>query len=676
MESDKKETAIFSSLITNKDKKRGAEIKLEVTPNFNGPIKRSQRRLTDPFCLVAIIALWISVVAILIWCSLGGGNPFVIIYPNDYSGQVCGYDKIRNNTNIDSVTTVKGEILPKQWYTTDVIYNGICIKGCPNITNLNPVNRSQLFCKEESDIRKMPQCLDSNGDLHEDTAILTVCGACMYMMESTNLLNHCFPKDMTLLRDILEKSSERLGFDYFFEEVELPKVTEYIERFGQDILISWRIILTLGLAGTSFLSFLTLYLIRFPGFLEFLVWISCCLTPILFCVGGGLCYILANDYHADKQHYINTENQENALRIIAYILWVIGGMFFCILIFLRKRINLAVGITKASIHALTDLPMTIFYPILQIAAYIGLVIVIFLVMLFVASMRSVEVNEKTLGTAPTGDLVIPYTKFTYESYVYFLFWYILFVFFWSSEYVIALGQITLGISFSRWYFAHEKGAGVRRNIFDSMSIALFKHSGTAAFGSLIISIVTFIRAILMYIYKKLKQPGTKNICLKVMICSCSCCLVCVEKILKFINKNAYIQTAIFGYNFCKAAREAFFLILRNAARITSIGLVSQLTVIFFKIVIVVGIGVSSFFTMQWLYFDYMWSILSITVLISFMSWFVANMFMEVLGIAIATILQCFIADEEMYPEGSYFVPNELDSFLKCIEKNDSINLEG
>merc|ERR1712157_397754 len=71
------------------------------------------------------------------------------------------------------------------------------------------------------------------------------------------------------------------------------------------------------------------------------------------------------------------------------------------------------------------------------------------------------------------------------------------------------------------------------------------------------------------------------------------CLWCVEKCMKFMNKHGYIQTAIFGYPFCKAAREAFFLILRNAARMTAVGVVSSLAVWFMKLVIVVGIGVIS-----------------------------------------------------------------------------------
>lgn len=49
---------------------------------------------------------------------------------------------------------------------------------------------------------------------------------------------------------------------------------------------------------------------------------------------------------------------------------------------------------------------------------------------------------------------------------------------------------------------------------------------------------------------------------------------CVERFLKFLNKNAYIQAAIFGYSFCKAAKQAFFLILRNCMRLATLGVIS------------------------------------------------------------------------------------------------------
>lgn len=47
------------------------------------------------------------------------------------------------------------------------------------------------------------------------------------------------------------------------------------------------------------------------------------------------------------------------------------------------------------------------------------------------------------------------------------------------------------------------------------------------------------------------------------MCCCRCCLWCLEKCLKFINKNAYIETALYGLDFCNAACKAFGTILRN-----------------------------------------------------------------------------------------------------------------
>jgi Plasma-membrane choline transporter len=54
---------------------------------------------------------------------------------------------------------------------------------------------------------------------------------------------------------------------------------------------------------------------------------------------------------------------------------------------------------------------------------------------------------------------------------------------------------------------------------------------------------------------------------------------------QFINKNAYIQTALFSTSFCKSAREGFYLIARNIARIGAVSLVSEFLVIIMKLLI-------------------------------------------------------------------------------------------
>ena len=74
------------------------------------------------------------------------------------------------------------------------------------------------------------------------------------------------------------------------------------------------------------------------------------------------------------------------------------------------------------------------------------------------------------------------------------------------------------------------------------------HSGSLAFGALIIAIVQLARIILAYIQKKLKgRAGKVAQCL---LCCLQCCLWCLEKILKYINRQAYIEVSNMPVDSC------------------------------------------------------------------------------------------------------------------------------
>ncbi|GCC43816.1 hypothetical protein chiPu_0027719, partial [Chiloscyllium punctatum] len=45
-----------------------------------------------------------------------------------------------------------------------------------------------------------------------------------------------------------------------------------------------------------------------------------------------------------------------------------------------------------------------------------------------------------------------------------------------------------------------------------------------------------------------------------------CCFWCLEKFIKFLNRNAYIMIAVYGKNFCVSAKNAFKLLMRNVVR--------------------------------------------------------------------------------------------------------------
>ena len=57
-----------------------------------------------------------------------------------------------------------------------------------------------------------------------------------------------------------------------------------------------------------------------------------------------------------------------------------------------------------------------------------------------------------------------------------------------------------------------------------------------------------------------------------------------------------------------------------------------------------------------------------TLLVCFVSYFTAEMFNEVFGMAISTILQCFIADEEMFEPAERFAEGDLADTVSKINK--------
>lgn len=64
----------------------------------------------------------------------------------------------------------------------------------------------------------------------------------------------------------------------------------------------------------------------------------------------------------------------------------------------------------------------------------------------------------------------------------------------------------------------------------------------------------------------------------------------LERFLNFINKNAYIQTAIAGNSFCKAAADACLLLIRNCLRVGTLQIVSTVFIFLGKYFIALVVG--------------------------------------------------------------------------------------
>lgn len=65
-------------------------------------------------------------------------------------------------------------------------------------------------------------------------------------------------------------------------------------------------------------------------------------------------------------------------------------------------------------------------------------------------------------------------------------------------------------------------------------------------------------------------------------------MACFERFIKFLNKNAYIQIALTGKNFCTAAYDAFWIIARNPAKFSLMATLGAAFVMFGKLFIMAG----------------------------------------------------------------------------------------
>jgi choline transporter-like protein 2/4/5 len=66
------------------------------------------------------------------------------------------------------------------------------------------------------------------------------------------------------------------------------------------------------------------------------------------------------------------------------------------------------------------------------------------------------------------------------------------------------------------------------------------HLGSIAFGALCIAICQMIRFLFEYYRKNIETWAGKNPVAKAILCITKYCLVCLEKCVKFLTKNAYI----------------------------------------------------------------------------------------------------------------------------------------
>jgi hypothetical protein len=191
------------------------------------------------------------------------------------------------------------------------------------------------------------------------------------------------------------------------------------------------------------------------------------------------------------------------------------------------------------------------------------------------------------------------------------------------------------------------------------------HLGSLAFGSLLVAIVQFIRVLFYQSQKQLQSMFGDHPAFKCVVCCVDCCLVCLEKFIMFINRNAYIEIAIYGKGFCQSASSVFGLLVRNAFRLIAVSGVTAFILFTCKVAITATVTAGAYVAIRQYNFGLRNIGLPLTI-VAVMAWILSSCLLSVYRMAIDTIFVSYCEDCERNdgsPQKPYYMSKQLQSIL-------------
>uniref|UniRef100_A0A3P9DMB8 Choline transporter-like protein n=1 Tax=Maylandia zebra TaxID=106582 RepID=A0A3P9DMB8_9CICH len=658
--------------------------------NFKGPVKN--RGCTDIICCILFLLVIIGyiVVGVLAWIY---GDPRDILYARNSTGWFCGVGPNKDRPNLlyfdilkcaTSVNVMASVLNGFQCPTTQV-----CVKECPS--DFWAVKIESYLGEKPANVFNPNYCVPSLN------------------LNNSNLVSYkrCLKESILVTLLGWRREQPTLGIINSFNAKDIAT------RIFADFASSWPWII-LGLVIAMLVSLLFLLLLRFTA--PVMVWVL--IIGVLAAGAYGIWHC-AWEYINYKQNSATittigfTTNFQSYLEVqetwLAFliILCIVEGILLLTLIFLRTRILIAIALIQESSKAISYMMSTLLYPVVTFVLLVVCVAYWGATALYLATSGSPTYKVVALNSTMNDCSSIDGTKncdplnFTSSDYpncpsascifinynstdtfrknLQYLHIYNVVAFLWCVNFVIALGQCTLAGAFASYYWAFEKPSDIPMfPLFGGFIRSLRYHLGSLAFGALILTLVQIMRLILEYIDQKTR--GSQNSCVRFILCCLKCCLWCLEKFIKFINRNAYIMIAIYGKNFCVSAKNAFQLLMRNVIRVVVLDKVTDLLLFFGKLMVVGGVGVLSFFffsgriklpgsSFRSENLNYYWMPI-ITVALG--SYLIAHGFFSVYNMCVDTLFLCFLEDLERNDgsaERPYFMSKGL---MKILNKSNKI----
>ncbi|KAM6920116.1 choline transporter-like protein 5-A [Lycodopsis pacificus] len=672
-------------------------------PSFRGPVHR--RSCTDILCCVIFIIVILSYVALGIVARLHG-DPRKVLHPTDSYGQFCGQT---------GTSTAKKPILfyfnilkcanPAILINLQCPTTQMCVSKCPDkfatYTEMqlqHKLSRSyweyyRQFCKPgfnnpDKPVSQVLRDEDCPSMIVPSRPFLQRCLPDFITQNGTvTVANRTSFKDaLEMARNVTELQHAAKGLTGLVDTKELGM------KIMEDYVKSWAWIL-IGLLISLAVSLIFILLLRFTA--GWLLWTTIITVILLLASGMWFCSaelsrlrhrpgsdvaIVEVGLQTDLQVYLQLTQTWIVLLVS---LGVTETSILLMLIFLRRRVRVAIAMLREASKAIGHIMSTLFFPVITFLLLTVCFSYWAVTAVYLASsgeavykVMSPDVscphanstcNPETFNRTNISKSVLCLGsqclfafyggETSYHRYLFLLQLSNLLVFLWLVNFSLALEQCTLAGTFASYYWARRKPQDIPPcPLFSSFSRAIRYHTGSLAFGALILSVAQLVRIILEYLEQKLR--GVDNSLSRFMMHCLQCCFWCLEKFIRYMNRNAYIMVAIYGKSFCTSAREAFFLLMRNVVRVAVLDRVTDFLLFLGKVLIAGGVGVIAylFFTRRIPVIqdevpnlNYYWVPL-LTVVVG--AYLIAHGFFSVYAMCVDTLFLCFCDDLERHDGSS------------------------
>jgi len=627
----------------------------------------------------------------LVWAyAIHKGQYSYLIHGMDWRGQACGHGDLK--------------MYPHQAWTNPLMPNiragAICVKSCPAPKKNAEIDKNELYCLCNKDYWPVKfgsgagrsgdliaQCEDSvaaiqgyfvltvnKGDALLDDAKTGPNGGidqpCSFTYRTQWAMHKCVPwvSGETLQSVVIQNHKGNVTESHDYVSDWLGGSKEIFATFVSDVA-TCRSVVGVCIGLSVVLSIVSLLSLKYS-----VEAVSKGMLVVLLALFVGISIQAHSQYdfyreRVDSVPQLSTHEQDQQSMYV-YLAGFITAVSLSVLqvgfaVFMIPELPKAISIIKVASQSFVDAPQILLFPVVHIVSFILLITFWLVGAVLLYSAGDIKVGKDGVANMDH----TPGIRSSAVGYLYGLFW--------MSGFMNAMGYMIVAGTVYLCTFALPKNRGTEeepdysegdKEVPDSVMTAsavimIRYHLGTAAFGSLVFSLVWPLR-LATNLFGKLGQ--SENESLKFVCCCCRCCFNSWENCFKYLNKMAYLQTVLHGFSFCGAAYEGLVCVMKGIENVGPTTLISTSLLIVIKLVI--SLTVTGFahilisnellavkpedLTYSWVPYG----------LVFFVSFIVCTAFMLVLEVAIDAVMVAFCEAE--YEEKGAIKPQQLPPALR------------